>query len=179
MGLLDGLLGQVLQGMTQGGGQPGWPGIGQADATDASAGIPGGLGGLGDMLPGGSAGRGSSAPLLALLLPIALQLLQRNGGLEGLLGRLRGAGHTAEADSWVGTGQNIPIDASAVSDLFGADAIGSIAQQAGVPQQQVAGGLAALLPQLVDRLTPSGSVHTGADDEVAQALAALQARRDG
>jgi uncharacterized protein YidB (DUF937 family) len=167
MGLLDGLLGQVLQGMSQPGGQTAPGGMAAS----------GGLGGLESLFPGGSAGRGSSGAMLATLMPIALQLLQQNGGVEGVLAKVRGAGYGAQADSWVSTGQNLPIDPGAISKALGSGTMDQIAQQAGMPKQDVAGGLASLLPHIVDQLTPSGRVETGADDEVAKVLAALQNRR--
>jgi uncharacterized protein YidB (DUF937 family) len=164
--MLDGLLGQVLQGMSQ-------PG---RDTTGGMTG-PGGIGGLDALFPGASAGRGSSGAMLAALLPVALQVLQQSGGLEGLLGKMRGSGLAAEADSWVSTGQNLPIDAGALSKVLGSGTMDQIVQQAGIPNRDVAGGLADLLPHVVDQLTPSGRVETGADDEVAKVLAALQNRR--
>ena len=162
---------RCCKSVSQQGGQAGWP--------DASRGMPGmgASGGLESMLGGGSAGRGSSGSMLAMLLPVALQLVQQNGGIEGLLGKMRSAGHGAEADSWVSTGRNMPIDAGALSKVFGDGTLDQMAQQTSMPQQQVAGGLAALLPQIVDQLSPTGRVETGADDELAQVLAAIQGRR--
>lgn len=166
MGMLDGLLGQVLQGMSQ-------P---ARDTTGGTTG-PGGIGGLDGLLPGAGSARGSSGAMLASLLPVALQLLQQSGGIDGLLNKVRGSGYAAQADSWVSTGQNLPIDAGALSKALGSGTMDQIAQQAGMQNRDVAGGLAALLPHIVDQLTPSGRVETGADDEVAKVLAALQNRR--
>ena len=141
MGLLDGLLGQVMGGM-MGGGQSQTPAQGQN-------------------------------PLLA----IALQMLQQNGGLQGVLGKLQQAGYGQQAQSWIGTGQNLPIDPGALGQIFGHGQLGQIAQQLGVSQEEASGGLAQMLPQVVDQMTPQGQIPDNHSDLVNQALAMLQQGR--
>jgi uncharacterized protein YidB (DUF937 family) len=179
MGLLDGLLGQVLGGLNQGGTSP--PG---------SSGSMGG-GGLGDLLNSLSGGRsvgggmgqqsagGMGGAAIGGLMMMALAMLQRNGGIEGVLGKLRDAGHGTEADSWVSTGQNLPIDPSSLSKIFGHDQIDQMARQTGMSPDQAAGGLASLFPEIVNQMTPQGRVETGSDDVVAQALEMLRKRGTG
>lgn len=157
MGVLDELLGNVLGGMTQGGrqGMPRVPGM---------QGLPG----------MGMQGGGQAA-----LIQMVLQLLQQNGGLGGLLQQFQQAGYGKHADSWVSTGQNLPIDAGALEQIFGGrgGALGRLAEQFGMPQQDAAGGLADVLPQVVDRMTPRGAVPDNSDDIVQQALEMLQRGR--
>jgi uncharacterized protein YidB (DUF937 family) len=184
MGLLDGLLGQVLGGMTQGGGMPG--GMGRTGGSQGGlddllnqlggAGMPRG-GGMGMPAGGGGTGGGLVGAALPALLMLGLQMLQRNGGIEGVLGRMRATGHAREADSWVSTGQNAPIDPSVLSDLFGRDQIESMAKQTGLSPQQAQGGLAALFPEIVNQMTPQGRVETGSDDVVQQALEMLRQKQ--
>lgn len=164
MGLLDGLLGQVLGGMTNQGGR-GMPDLG-------------GLGGLGGSL-GRSSGRGGGlgGVAIAAIIGMALQLLQRNGGIEGVLGKLQQKGYGKQANSWVGTGDNEPIDADAISDIFGRDEVKRTAQQMGVDPQVALGGLASLFPEIINQMTPSGRVESGSDDVVEQALAELKRRQ--
>ncbi len=169
MGLLDGLLGQVLGGMAQGGGRTPMPG-------------PGGIGGMGDLLGMGRSGRSGGMPGLggagmAALIAIALQLLQRNGGLEQILGRLREQGHGQEADSWVSTGNNLPIDPDVLGQIFGRDAVSEVARQNGVDPEDALGGLASLFPEIVDQMTPQGRIEGGSDDVVAQALEMLKQKQ--
>lgn len=164
MGLLDGLLGQVLGGIAQGGGR----GIPDRGGMGGFGGARGGLPGL-----GGNAGGAALAAILAL----GLQLLQRNGGLEGVLGKLRQKGYARQANSWVSTGENEPIDADAISDVFGRDEISQAARQMGVDPQDALGGLASMFPQIVDQITPAGRVDSGSDDVVEQALATLRQRQ--
>lgn len=142
MGLLDGLLGQVMGGMMGGGQQPMQAQQGQNP-----------------------------------LLQIALQMLQQNGGLSGVLGKMQQAGYGQQAQSWIGTGQNMPIDAGALSQIFGQGQLGQIAQQLGVSQEEASGGLAQMLPQVVDQMTPAGQVPDNHSDLVNQALAMLQKGR--
>ena len=142
MGLLDGLLGQLMGGMTGGG---------QQSPIGAQAQNP--------------------------LLQIALQMLQQNGGLSGVLSKMQQAGYGQQAQSWIGTGQNMPIDPGALSQIFGRGQLGQIAQQLGVSQEEAAGGLAQTLPQVVDQMTPQGQIPDNQSDLVNQALAILQKQR--
>ena len=96
---------------------------------------------LGGMFGGGAAGRGGSA-----------------GGLGGLLEQMGRAGYAEEARSWVSTGQNMPIAPDAMEQIFGRDGVAAIARQAGVSEADASQGLSALLPEVVDRVTPKGEV---------------------
>ena len=211
MGLLDGLLGQVLGGMAQqrGGGAGGLEDLlnqlGGARGTPGGMqggggledllnsiggggrGTPGGMpggGGLGDLLNqmgGGGAptrsagpGGGMSGALLGGLVMIALQMLQRNGGLGGVLGRMKEQGYGREADSWVGTGENMPIPADVLSQILGRDVIDQSARQMGISPEEAEGGLAQVFPEIVNEITPGGRIESGSDDIVAKAMEILQ-----
>lgn len=165
MGLLDGLLGQVLGGMGQRSGRGGLPDLGGL----------GGLGGLGQSTGRGSSGLGGVG--MAAVVAIALQLLQRNGGIEGVLGKLKQKGYGREANSWIGTGENASISSDALAEIFGRDEVGEVAQQMGVDPQQALGGLASVFPELVSEMTPQGHVESGSDDVVEQALKTLRERQ--
>jgi uncharacterized protein YidB (DUF937 family) len=80
------------------------------------------------------------------------------GGLGGLLDKLKDAGHGNVADSWVGTGQNQPIQANDLGNALGPQVIREIAQRAGMSEQDVVKQLSAALPGIVDKLTPNGQV---------------------
>ena len=60
--------------------------------------------------------------------------------------------------------------------MLGSGAIGQIARQLGMSHGATAGGLAHMLPQLIDQLAPNGNVPGEGDDIVAQALAMLNKR---
>ena len=129
---------------------------------------------LGSMTGGGttySQGQGQSP-----LIQIALQLLQQNGGIEGILARCQQAGYGSQAQSWISTGQNLPIDPAALSRILGSGQLGQLAQQFGMTHDQVASGMAQTLPNVVDQMTPSGQIPAGHNDLVNEALALLQQR---
>ena len=130
---------------------------------------------LGNILGGGRSAQGaqSGSPWIQM----ALQVLQQNGGLEGLLAKFQQAGMGQQAQSWIGTGQNMSISADALSKIFGQGQLGRIAEQLGMSQTEAAGGLAEALPNVVDQMTPDGQIPAEHNDLVAQALAILQKGR--
>jgi uncharacterized protein YidB (DUF937 family) len=142
--------------------------------------------GLLDGLLGGLMGGGSSDPRqrgglggigTAAIIGIVLQLLQRNGGLGGLLQRMQQAGAGPQGHSWVGTGQNVPISPDMLSQIFGQGQIDDIARQLGVSHEEAAGTVAQALPEVVDRMTPTGSIPPDSDDLVSRTLQELMSKR--
>lgn len=102
---------------------------------------------------GGQTGGGN--PLLSL----AMQLINGNGGgLAGLVSQFQKGGLGQVADSWVSTGQNLPISPQQISDVLGAPQLQQLAQQFGLSSNELPGQLANLLPQVVDKLTPGGQI---------------------
>ena len=85
----------------------------------------------------------------------------QHGGLGGLLQSFQqnGLGHLIE--SWVGTGQNLPISADQIRNTLGTAATARIAQATGIPQAEIESHLTTLLPQLIDHLTPNGQMPQG------------------
>lgn len=134
------------------------------------------LDGLLGSLMGGMTSDGTGGKQQSPLLLIALQLLQQNGGLQGMLGKFQQAGYGAQADSWVSTGENQPISTDALSQVLGQGQLGRIAQQLGMSQGEAAGGLASMLPQMIDKMTPQGEVPDDRQDIVAEALALLKSK---
>jgi uncharacterized protein YidB (DUF937 family) len=135
------------------------------------------LDGLINSTLGGMMGQGGQAQ--SPLLQMALQVLQQNGGVEGILDKFRQGGYADQAASWQSTGQNMPVSGSALQEVLGSGAIGQIAQQLGMSHGEAAGGLAQVLPQLIDQFTPNGSVPDNHNDMVEQALAMLAQKRTG
>ena len=124
---------------------------------------------LGGMMGGAQQGQSP-------LLQAALQLIQQNGGLPGIISKFEHGGMAEHAGSWVGTGENIPITGNQLQEILGTGTIGQIAQQLGLSHVDASSGLAQVLPQIIDKLTPTGQVTTGHDDALKQALAALTKR---
>jgi uncharacterized protein YidB (DUF937 family) len=132
------------------------------------AGMGAGGGGLGDILGqvlGGGAqsrGGGGLGDILGQVLGGGAQPRGGGGGgmggLGGLLEQMGRSGYGDQARSWVGTGQNMPIPADALEQIFGRGGITEIARQAGVSEADASRGLSELLPEVVDRVTPGGEV---------------------
>ncbi|HZF80435.1 MAG TPA: YidB family protein, partial [Rubrivivax sp.] len=78
------------------------------------------------------------------------------GGLGGLLEKLNQRGFGRQAQSWVGTGDNEPMPHDAVDGLLDPQEVAAIAAEAGVAEEDVRAGLAEMLPEVVDKLTPEG-----------------------
>jgi uncharacterized protein YidB (DUF937 family) len=139
-----------------------------------------GDGGLGDLLGGmaGARGRGgiggNRGMLLAMLLPFAMQWVQRNGGVGAVLERFRQKGFGPQTDSWVSTGPNAPLRAEEVDEVVGGQELSRLSKQLGVPEREVALGLADILPEMVDRLSPEGQVPAEADDALDAGLSEVE-----
>lgn len=119
--------------------------------------------GLMDSLSG-LLGRGapkSGNALMDTLLPMLMKGGGSLGGLSGLLGKFTNAGLGDKANSWVGTGDNEPLDPDEVERALGSDEVDRIAQEAGVSHDEAASGLAGMIPGLVDKLSPGGQLPTG------------------
>lgn len=95
------------------------------------------------------------------LVQLALGLLnqsQQGGGLQNLMGTFQQAGLGEIIASWVSTGQNLPISAEQIQQALGGGQLSDIANASGLSKADAAGGLAEILPGLIDKLTPNGQV---------------------
>jgi uncharacterized protein YidB (DUF937 family) len=92
------------------------------------------------------------------LTKAAMKLVGGNEGLQGLVGKLDAAGLAEMAQSWIGTGDNTAISPEQVRAALGDDEVHRAAQEAGISDDEAAGGLAEMLPDLVNRLTPDGKL---------------------
>lgn len=106
-----------------------------------------------------SAGGGKQAGLLAA----AMELIGNSqaGGLQGLVSAFQQKGLGDLVASWVGTGQNLPLAPQQLESVVGRERIESIAQKAGLSPKEASAGLADLLPQAIDKLTPAGNLPAG------------------
>jgi uncharacterized protein YidB (DUF937 family) len=97
------------------------------------------------------------------LASAALSMLSnvQSGGLSGFAQRFAAQGLGHIVSSWIGTGQNLPISAEQLKSVLGSEQVQSIAAQAGISPEAANAGLAQILPQLVDRLTPNGEIPQG------------------
>lgn len=115
-----------------------------------------------DVVKAGIGGLSGSGGGQTALLNAALSLLGgQGGGLNGLVQAFAKQGLGDVANSWVSTGQNLPISPDQISKVIGAQQLSQFASQAGVSPDAAGSTLAALLPTLVDKLTPDGQVPAG------------------
>ena len=99
-------------------------------------------------------------------------LVNGKGGLGGLVEQFTSGGLGDIVSSWVGTGANKPVSTEQVNSVLGNDKINEIAQQTGLPVEEVSKQVAANLPNIVDKLTPDGNIPEG--NLLEQGLAALK-----
>lgn len=90
-------------------------------------------------------------------------MLTQGGGLTGLIQSLEQSGLSSQVASWIGTGQNLPVSAQQIIQALGQGKVSELASQAGVGHQDIAGMIANVLPQLIDKATPNGSVPASFD----------------
>jgi uncharacterized protein YidB (DUF937 family) len=146
MSQLDDLLGGLLGGRSGGGG-------GLEDILGQLT------GGRGDSQSSGAASGGG---MLAMLLPLVAGFL-KNGGLNKILAGFQQQGLGSQAHSWVATGTNEAVSGSQVEQVVGQEEIAEIARQLGISESQAADAVAALLPRVVDQVSPQGDLPAEAD----------------
>lgn len=85
------------------------------------------------------------------------QLVQQQNGVAGLLNVLQQGDLGNIVQSWVGNGANEAINPNQVQQLLGGD-LQQAAANLGLDTNQASALLAQYLPQLINGLTPNGSV---------------------
>lgn len=129
-------LGDLLKSVTGGGDQ--------AAPGDQSS--PGGL--LGGIMKG----------VTDLAAGAGLKPEDANDGLKGVIDNFRNAGAADAADSWVSTGPNKPITSDQTEKALGGDLIDMLVQQTGLSREELVARLSKVLPEAVDKMTPSGQL---------------------
>jgi uncharacterized protein YidB (DUF937 family) len=84
-------------------------------------------------------------------------------GLGGLLDRFRQSGQGKAADSWVGNGPNEPVSPGQVGNALGPNILKTLAERAGMSEEELLKQLSQVLPGVVDKLTPHGRLPTLAE----------------
>ena len=118
---------------------------------------------IGALGQGGSGGGGGGQA--DLLNAVIGMLGQGGGGAGGGLGNLvqqferGGLGNVVQ--SWIGTGQNLPVSPDQLNNVLGSDTVASMAGKLGMDHGDLLGQLSQMLPQVVDHLTPKGQMPQG------------------
>jgi uncharacterized protein YidB (DUF937 family) len=114
----------------------------------------------------GALGGGQTAGLPAGLDQVLGQVLSGGGagaGLGGLVSKFEQAGMGDIIKGWISTGPNPAISADQLTKVLGNEQVSAIAKQLGVDPSQAMGQLSAILPGLVDKMTPDGNVPQNMD----------------
>ena len=101
---------------------------------------------------------------------------QTSGGIKGLVQMFNEKGLGDHISSWIGTGENLPISADQIKDALGSDKIKELASKFNLGEQ-IMKSLADMLPKLIDRLTPDGSVPH--QDKLSQVIDMLRKKPTG
>jgi uncharacterized protein YidB (DUF937 family) len=81
------------------------------------------------------------------------------GGLQGVANQLQQAGLGDQVKSWLGNGPNMKITPDQIRAALGNEQVRQIAQQYGVPVDEVLKLLADHLPAAVDQASPNGKIQ--------------------
>jgi uncharacterized protein YidB (DUF937 family) len=106
--------------------------------------------GMLDGLLGGIVGAG--------MVSVVSSILEKHGGLHGVVSEFEKNGLGATVKSWVGTGPNQPISPDEVHRALGPDLLQQLSEKSGLSVQDLTQRLSQVLPQAVDKLTPDGTI---------------------
>jgi len=87
-------------------------------------------------------------------------LLSQVGGISGLLSHFQTAGLGEAAASWVGPGDNLPVEPAKIESALGSDVVQAFASKLGLQSSQLLPLLAQFLPVIIDKLTPAGKIES-------------------
>ena len=92
------------------------------------------------------------------LVSVVSDVLEKHGGVEGVVSQFQKNGLGATVQSWVGTGPNQPLSPDDVQRVLGPDLLKQLSEKSGVSIQELTQKLAHVLRQAVDKLTPDGTI---------------------
>jgi uncharacterized protein YidB (DUF937 family) len=93
--------------------------------------------------------------------------IQQEGGLDGLVTKLRDGGLDGQVDSWVSPGDNQPVQPDQIQQALGPDTVQRLSAGSGLDIGKLLPLLAMFLPQIINMLTPSGKVPDGGLNQAA------------
>jgi uncharacterized protein YidB (DUF937 family) len=97
----------------------------------------------------------------ASMVSVVNGILEKHGGVQGIVNEFEKNGLGATVRSWVGTGPNDAVSAADVHRVLGSDLLQQLSAKSGLNVQELAEKLSQVLPQAVDRLTPDGTIPKG------------------
>ena len=132
---------------------------------------------------GAKLARGRSPIVAALMMLIVSRVLAQRGdapekpqddkekpqvagtedGLGGLLEKFRQGGLEDIIKSWIGTGPNKPISPNQLHQALGPETVDGLTRETGMPREDLLSQLSRLLPEVIDKLSPSGKLPKDSD----------------
>ena len=106
--------------------------------------------GMFDGLLGGIVGAG--------MVTVVNGILEKHGGLQGVVGEFERNGLGPTVKSWIGTGPNQAISPDDLRRVLGPDLLQQLSAKSGLSVEQLTEKLSQVLPQAVDKMTPDGSI---------------------
>jgi uncharacterized protein YidB (DUF937 family) len=120
--------------------------------------------GLLDSMAGALGAAGSGGAGQPDLMKLVMGLVERAGGLQGLMAKLQQGGLGEVVASWTASGPNAPVSGAQLEGALGSDLLGPLAKQFGLGEGDLAATLAKALPQVIDTLSPQGQLPAGMPD---------------
>lgn len=92
------------------------------------------------------------------LLQAGMAMIEQHGGVQAIIGKLQQGGLASEVESWVSTGANQAVSGDKLQQVLGSGMVQELANKFGIDPTKLSSGLATVLPQLIDKATPDGTV---------------------
>lgn len=107
--------------------------------------------GLFDLVKGALSGNKSQLPANEII-----EWIEQQGNLNGFLEKFNVSGFGNIVQSWLGSGEKLPISGEQVTQAVGDDSLSQLANKIGMNTEAVSGLLAAQLPKLIAFLAGNG-----------------------
>jgi len=76
--------------------------------------------------------------------------------LDSIISKVKDSNLGDIISSWIGDGENKPISADAISDLFSTEKISEFAKSLGIDEESAKNALSEVVPNFVDKITSNG-----------------------
>ncbi|HKD21752.1 MAG TPA: YidB family protein [Rhizomicrobium sp.] len=80
-------------------------------------------------------------------------VLEKSGGMQGILDKLHAGGYSEVVSSWMSSGSNLPISTDQIKSALGNEHVQQIASQLGVSPDKALAALSEHLPGLCSKQT--------------------------
>lgn len=116
---------------------------------------------------------GTSGQSETNILNIIMSAIQQQGGVGTVLEQFKQNGLASKPESWVSTNPNEELEPAQVEQVLGSSVVNSVAAKLGVAPGKAGSIIAAVLPELINQITPDGILSGRQDDVISKGLALL------